>query len=197
MRVQIGMAIVANVVVLGIALLVLCSIADSLGKRGAWRPGGPLGWIALVLPLAALQLRGRLRPHAVGLSGMAVLGLLACTIRGLQPCWHLNIDPIWGYRTLMLGWAVYALLVVAATWWVASLRTAADAAGPPQGLIRMAAVWVRVAGILAVMLGLKAAFWDSGNSFGRLPPSRWPAAPGPRWPSGDAARDGPSPRRWA
>ncbi len=36
-------------------------------------------------------------------------------------------------------------------------------AGPPQGLIRMAAVWVRVAGILAVMLGLKAAFWHEGE----------------------------------
>ena len=160
---QIGMAIVANVLVLGIALLVLALVRRLAGKRGAWRRDRPLGWIALVLPLVALQLRGRLRPHAVGLSGMAVLGLLACTIRGLQPCWHLDIDPVWGYRTLMLGWAVYALLVVAATWWIASLRTAADAAGPPQGLIRMAAVWVRVAGILAVMLGLKAAFWHDGE----------------------------------
>ena len=52
-----------------------------------------MGWIALVLPLAALQLRGRLRPHAVGLSGMAVLGLLACTIRGLQPCLALGHRP--------------------------------------------------------------------------------------------------------
>ena len=162
MSVQIGMAVIANVLVLGIALarprfLPLPWQAWSVAA------GEPLGWIALVLPLAALQLRGRLRPHAVGLSGMAVLGLLACTIRGLPPSWHLEVDPVWGYRTLMLGWAVYALLVVAATWWVASLRTTADAAGPPQGLIRMAAVWVRVAGILAVMLGLKAAFWHEGE----------------------------------
>ena len=162
MSVQIGMAIIANVLVLGIALLVLAlyPISWQVVERGGRRP---LGWIALVLPLAALQLRGRLRPHAVGLSGMAVLGLLACTIRGLQPCWHLDVDPVWGYRTLMLGWAVYALLVVAATWWIASLRTTADAAGPPQGLIRMAAVWVRVAGILAVLLGLKAAFWHQAE----------------------------------
>ncbi len=162
MSVQIGMAVIANVVVLGIALFVLAFV--SLPWQ-AWSvaAGEPLGWIALLLPLAALQLRGRLRPHAVGLSGMAVLGLLACTIRGLPLSWHLEVDPVWGYRTLMLGWAVYALLVVAATWWVASLRTTADAAGPPQGLIRMAATWVRVAGILAVMLGLKAAFWQEGE----------------------------------
>ena len=156
------MAILANVLVLGIALLVL-SLFPMDSQLWSMAAGGPLGWIALVLPLAALQLRGRLRPHAVGLSGMAVLGLLACTVRGLLPCWHLPIDPVWGYRTLMLGWAIYALLVVAATWWIASLRTTAQTAGPPQGLIRMAAVWVRVAGILAVILGLKAAFWQPGE----------------------------------
>ena len=162
MHIQISMAVLANVLVLGVALLVLALLTIDW-QEWSVGAGRPLGWIALVLPLAALQLRGKLRPQAVGLCGMAVLGLLACTIRGLQPCWQLDIDPVWGYRTLMLGWAVYALLVVAATWWVASLRTAVDAAGPPQGLIRMAAVWVRVAGILAVMLGLKAAFQHNGE----------------------------------
>ena len=60
----------------------------------------------------------------------------------------------------MLGWAVYALL--GGGWppggWRRCGRCPA-AEGPPQGLIRMAAVWVRAAGILAVLLGLKAAFW--------------------------------------
>jgi hypothetical protein len=155
-RLQAGMAVVANGLVLGIALLVL-ALFPMDWQAWSVAAGRPLGWIALALPLAALQLGGRLRPHAVGLAGMAVLGLLACTIGGLA------LDPLWGFRTLMLGWAVYALLVVAATWWVASLRTEADAEGPPQGLIRMAAVWVRVAGILAVLLGLKAAFWHDGE----------------------------------
>jgi len=162
MTVQISMVIVANVLVLGVALFVL-SLFPMNWQQWSVTAGRPLGWIALGLPLLALQLRGRMRPHAVGLSGMAVLGLLACTIRGLQPYWHLDIDPVWGYRTLMLGWAIYALLVVAATWWIASLRITTDAAGPPQGLIRMAAVWVRVAGVLAVMLGLKASFWHDGE----------------------------------
>jgi hypothetical protein len=156
MNLQIGMSILAKVVVLGLALFIL---VFALLANQSWSvtAGQPLGWIALVLPLAASQLRSRLRPHAVGLAGLAVLGLLACTIRSLSPVLH-NIDPAWGYRTLMLGWSIYALLVVAAMWWVASLRTTIDSAGPPQGLVRMAAVWVRVAGILGVLLGLKAAF---------------------------------------
>ena len=158
MTVQIGMAFVATAWVLGVALLGLAfPLLSAEWQVWSIAAGGPVGWIALVLPLAALRLRGRLLPHVVGLSGMAVLGLLACTIRGLHDCWGLDVDPVWGYRTLMLAWAVYALLVVAATWWVASLRTMDDAAGPPQGLIRMAATWVRVAGILAVLLGLQAA----------------------------------------
>ena len=158
MRLQIGMAVTATALVLGIALLDLALLPVGW-QTWSVTVGGPLGWIAFLLPLVALQLRGRLRPQVVGLSGMAVFGLLACTVGGLHASWNVSIDPVWGYRTLMLGWAVYALLIVAATWWVASLRTADDAAGPPQGLIRMAAVWVRVAGILAVLLGLQAAFW--------------------------------------
>ena len=72
---------------------------------------------------------------------------------------------MWGYRTLMLGWAAYALLIVLATWWVASLRTLPDAEGPPQALVRAAAVWVRLAGVAAVLLGLKAAFFPHGYDY--------------------------------
>ncbi len=164
MNVQLGMAGAGNFVLLGWGLLLLV-FAPPFGHWQDWSvaAGLPLGWLALALAPVAWRLRGRLRPQLVGLAGMAALGLVACTVRGLGPHWHFPaqhpVDAIWGYRTLMLGWAVYALLVVAATWWVASLRTLPGAAGPPQGLIRMAAVWVRAAGILAVLLGLKAAFW--------------------------------------
>jgi len=126
--------------------------------------GTPLGWIALISVVPAIVYRrlqsGRsLRPQAVGLLGMTVLGLLACTVQWLCASW--NWYP-WGYRTLMLGWATYAWFIVTATWWVASVRTLPDAHGPPQALIRAAAVWVRVAGILAVLLGLKAACFHPG-----------------------------------
>ncbi len=52
------------------------------------------------------------------------------------------------------------------------LRTLPDAEGPPQALIRLAAVWVRVAGIAAVILGLKAAFLHADIDNERL----WAAA---------------------
>ena len=87
---------------------------------------------------------------------MAVLGLLACGVQWACLQWQW---PLWGYRTLMLGWASYAVFIVAATWWVASVRTLPGAEGPPQALIRAAAVWVRAAAILAVLLALKAALW--------------------------------------
>ena len=109
------------------------------------------------------------------------------------------IDPAWGYRTLMLGWAVYSLVVVLAAWWAASLRvqlrSGVSTFGPPQALLRMAAVWVRAAAILAVFLGLKAAFFHAGEQL-------WAAAAialasgadAPRWPSGGGERVGPLPR---
>ena len=139
--------------------------------------------------------------HAVGLLGLTVIGLLACTVRGLELPAGTPIDPDWAYRVLMLGWAVFALLVALIMWWVASLRTLPDgealggkgdsprptsgrcpperpggccaqmgtvpfsgeALGPPQALLRAAAVWVRIAAVAAVLLGLKAAFLHHGN----------------------------------
>ena len=67
--------------------------AAGLSPAGRWQDwsiaaGLPLGWIALALPLVAWRLRGRLRPQLVGLAGMAALGLLACTVRGLGAYWH-------------------------------------------------------------------------------------------------------------
>ena len=150
MALQLTMGIAGNAVLLGAALIQLALFAPHWSD---WTvaAGMPPGWAALALLLAALWLRRTPRPETVGLFGMAVLGLLACTIQGYF--------PEWGYRTLMLGWASYALLVALMTWWVAALRTLPDAHGPPQALVRTAAHWVRLAGILAVLLGLKAAFW--------------------------------------
>ncbi len=166
MNMQIGMAAAGNAILLGGALSSLAIVP--LGwQRWTIDAGRLPGWFALVLPVVAVVLRGRLRPNVAGLVGMAMLGLLACTVRGLDPVWHFPVDPVWGYRTLMLGWAVYALVVVAAAWWAASLRMhhakREEYSGPPQALLRMAAVWVRAASILAVLLGLKAAFFHSGE----------------------------------
>lgn len=154
MVVQIGLAAIGNVILLMSALFVLGLFWPNVAwseAAGSW-----LGWAALGLAAAAGALRGRLRrhrlrPEIVGLIGLATLGLLACSVESLFPGW--------GYRTLMLGWAAYALCVVLAVWWVSvQIKQQTDAAEPPRSLMRTASIWVRFAGILAVLLGLKAAF---------------------------------------
>jgi len=157
MNLQLGMGVGGNVLLLGAAFSALALFHQFGRNTLEWTvvAGSPLGWIALLSVAAACayrraESRRSPRPNAVGLFGMAMLGLLACTI---QAFW-----PVWGYRALMLGWAAYSLFVVSVTWWVASVRTLPDAHGPPQAMIRAAAVWVRIAGVLAIVLGLKAAF---------------------------------------
>jgi hypothetical protein len=152
---QLGMAILGNVLVLGWALLTL--VFAPLGWQG-WciAAGWPAGWIALILSAVAVALAGRLRPDGAGLLGLAALGLAACTVRGLES-WGLPLNPLWGYRTLMIGWAGYALLVVAGAWRLAVVRTPPETCGPPQSLLRAAAVWVCIPAVLAVLLGLRAA----------------------------------------
>jgi hypothetical protein len=159
MRTQIGMAALGNMLLLvpAVALLALEAAGPASGHAWTIAAGGWLGWLALLLTAGAAGYRqsqtGRpTPPFAAGLLGMALLGLMACTATALWPQ-----APEWGYRTLMLGWALYALFVALATWWVASIRTLPGDQGPPQALIRAAATWVSAAGGLAVLLGLKAA----------------------------------------
>ncbi len=166
MNLQIGIAAAGNAVLLGGALFSLTQVPTN-SQVWCVAAGRLPGWFALVLPVVAVLLRGRLRPNVAGLAGMAVLALLACTVRGIGHIAGHAIDPAWGYRTLMLGWAVYSLVVVLAAWWAASLRVQLaerdEYFSPPQGLLRMAAVWVRAAASLAVLLGLKAAFFHEGE----------------------------------
>ncbi len=164
MHVQFGFAVLGNVVLLGMALLEIIVRESPRGSlHVSLQAGMPLGWIAFGLTAAAggyrTWQRGRkFSPHAVGLTGMGVLALLACTVSNLPMPAGVVMGGTLAYRVLMIGWACYALLIAVATWWVASQRTLPGAVGPPQALIRLAAVWVRVAGIAAVLLGLKAGF---------------------------------------
>ncbi len=156
MNLQWGIAATAAAVMLAPALVSLALFPPS-AHEWTIAAGNWLGWLALASVVAAYAYRAiqagrRPQPDLAGLAGMAALGLLACTIRGVG-----QLAPEWGYRTLMLGWGTYALFIVLATWWVAGLRTLPGAQGPSQALIRAAAVWVSIAGLLAVLLGLKAA----------------------------------------
>ncbi|MFH1924336.1 MAG: hypothetical protein ABIP48_31175, partial [Planctomycetota bacterium] len=182
MNVQLGIGALAGGLVWAPAVFALVFYPASWHgwtiAAGSW-----IGWIALAAIVVAVVYRRQqaglaVQPGMAGLVGLAAIGLLACTVRGLVPLasqWGYSIDPAWGYpwgyRTLMLGWGMYSLLVVLTTWWVASVRTLPGAQGPPQALIRAASGWVSAAGLLAVLLGLKAAF------FHRLPEDLlWAAA---------------------
>ncbi|HWB10609.1 MAG TPA: hypothetical protein VG826_15370 [Pirellulales bacterium] len=116
--------------------------------------GSPWGWLALVIGCAAGINRARhfgerFRPDLVGLLGMAALSLMASSVEYFAP------HTPWPYRALMLGWAMYAFSVVAATWWAAGAYAPAGSDGPPAMLVRAVALWVRIAGLLAVAMGLK------------------------------------------
>ncbi|HVX12826.1 MAG TPA: hypothetical protein VHC22_16710 [Pirellulales bacterium] len=131
------------------------------GELHTWvaATGSPLGWLALVAAAAAGIFRARhfgerLRPELTGLAGIAGFVLAASSIE-----WALPATP-WAYRALMLGWALYALSVVAATWWAESINAANRDSGPPLALVRGTALWVRVAGLLAVALALKTVAFE-------------------------------------
>ncbi len=165
MRIQLGMASLGNALLLLLAFFLL-AVAAGHSHDIVTGAAAPLGWTALGLAVTAATLRrwqlrgtiaGRIRPEVVGLVGMAIIGLVACTVERALP------NTYWGFRTLMLGWAMYALSVVAATWWAAVRLTPPTADGPPRALIRTAAIWVRLSGILAVLLGLKAAVFHDGE----------------------------------
>ena len=134
MRLQLAMSIAGNAVLIGAALFVLAFLPPR-GQDWTIAAGMPLGWIALVGTVTAgayrLAQQGRRVPaDMIGLIGMTALGLLACTITWLLPVMgFVGESAVWGYRTLMLGWAIYALLIVLATWWVASLQTLPNAKG--------------------------------------------------------------------
>ncbi|MFV2065677.1 MAG: hypothetical protein ACC645_01765, partial [Pirellulales bacterium] len=163
MTFQLALPTVGN---LGLLLLALTVLA-LWGKlpTGSFRAGGfvretgsLLGWAAFALTAAAWAcrrfLRNRpLRPEVVGLLGMGAIGLAACTVARIADARGLA-EP-WGYITLMMGWAMYALAVVSATWYVAAQKY--PGREPPQSLLRSAAIWVRLPAILAVLLGLKGA----------------------------------------
>ena len=152
MTAQLGIPAVGKTILL---LTALAAIGLQAALPFVRQIGSAWGWTVLVLAVAAWVIRSKqaargLRPEVIGLVGMAVIGLLACSLsyRGLR----------WAYISLMIGWAMYSLTVAAATWSVSARRYPGKE--PPRALVRTASAWVRVAAILAVILGLKGAFLD-------------------------------------
>lgn len=122
----------------------------SAPARWAQEAGSLLGWSALGLTAAAVGYR--IRQH--GWSGRGLLGTLGLLAVAFAACNAAHLSPAAGYRTLMLGWALYAL-----AWAAVALRQAfvqrEDAPVRPSAT---ATTWVSIAGGLAAALAIKAAF---------------------------------------
>jgi hypothetical protein len=166
MTVQLGMAAAGNAFLLtvGVWLLIIpmgtgmVRLGDAwYGVPRAWttEAGSALGWLALGLTIAAVVLRNwghrsLLSPLPLGWLGLLLVGLLACSIeRGAAG---------WGYRALMVGWAGYALAWSLLAGWQQRISSDREEHKPSQELSDAAALFVSCAGLLAVMLGLNAAF---------------------------------------
>lgn len=175
MRVQLGLAVAGSAVFLGLALwLLACTLPAGGGAPGAaeyppawgWtvEAGSALGWVALGLTVMAVAVRTQqqLQPRwavLIGLTGLAAAGLLACSLER-----HL---PGWGFRGLLVGWAVCLLA------WAMALRRAAQVRPGPDEPASMAwdgaDVGVCLLAALVLLLGLKAAIahqdrlWAAGG----------------------------------
>jgi hypothetical protein len=154
LRVQLGLGAMACTVFLGIALGSLVAVTPPTLPIWTAESGSFFGWVGLVSCLGAARLflhrqREKLRPIAAGLPGIALLGLLACSVAGAEPAW--------GYRTLMLGWAGYALACVLAGWQISERRRQdGEENGTPEWIDGVS-TWVAIASIATVLLGVKAA----------------------------------------
>lgn len=155
MTAQMAISVAGNAWLLASALLLL---AGSTAVAPGWvaTVGSGAGWLGFGLAAASMAVRAAqggppLRPQAVGLWGLAAVGLLATTV---ERAW-----PGTGYRALMLGWAAYAPAVVLVAWGVtiAAARRGASLVSPPA-VAAAAATWVRTAWALAVVLSLRAVF---------------------------------------
>jgi len=168
MTVQVGIAIVGNVALLIGAMGSLVAYfppfpLDEFPEYGTLAPwalgvGSLLGWTALALTATAVGWRGRrtgslLGAWEAGGIGLVAIAFLACNVG------RWTESAAWGYRTLMLGWAGYALGWSVLGAWRAVLQSRAKADEAPSTIGDLPAAWVRIAGLLAVILGLKAAFW--------------------------------------
>ncbi len=158
---------VGNLLSLGSGLAILALMVDG---RSDWVAlcGAPLGWVALLATIAAGVLCARAERHglrvgAAGLAGMAVLGLMACSVHLYLP------GTAWAYRTLMTSWALFAASIVGASWFVLERKGSSIHDLAALRLVQGASSWVKVAGALAVLLALKAAFlhedrwWSAGT----------------------------------
>ena len=163
MRLELGIGALTTALVLAPGLFGLLEetdrgLATLIAAAGSW-----LGWLAIGSLLAAaiyrcFDLKRPVPVDLAGLAGLTFIGLVACTVSTLaEPLGLAAYGDRWGFHTMMIGWATYAVLIALSTWWIAEHVRVAGADGPPQILLRSANTWVIIAGALAVLLGLVSA----------------------------------------
>jgi hypothetical protein len=165
MAVQLARGELGNVALLFGALVLLVLLPTTT----AWtaETGSLLGWLAFLLMVIAglwrlWQQNAYPHPYMMpGFLGLAVMALFACSVAGQS--------AVWGYRVLMLGWAACTPVLVLAGWWKEQQGEDPEASTPTalrtfllqvlfKGLSPEAvAYWMRMIGIVVVLLGLKAA----------------------------------------
>ena len=163
MRLELGMGVATAALVLAPSLAALIEETDRGLATLIAAAGGWLGWLAIGSLVAAaiyrcFDLKRPVPADLAGLVGLTFIGLVACTVSRLTEPLGLSLyGDHWGFHTMMIGWATYAVLIALSTWWIAEHVRIAGAEGPPQILLRSANVWIIIAGGLTVLLGLVAA----------------------------------------
>ncbi len=173
---QIALAIVANAIVLGGALVPL--LFDPSGPIANWvlQAGHVASWPALLLPLGAgLWYLTVARPagcvHGVGVGGVLLGALAACSAASIR---H---DGWLAQHVLVVVWSLAALLILVAVWSGASLPRVGPLFWSPEKRSRAAQFlatafpisssrrWVEVLAVLVVLLALRGAWEDPARPY--------------------------------
>jgi hypothetical protein len=170
MALQVAMPVLLNLVILlpGVLFLTVALDWEPLAATEVWYPpqvqawtaavGGWPGWLALVLAAAAVhgQQRCTLRPALVGLFGLALVGLAACTVEAYMAGA--------GWRTLLIGLGLFVMAWALLPWWRRRTVPATERTSGP--FFRAALPWVYSAGALLILASLQAIFVHSDHIWG-------------------------------
>jgi hypothetical protein len=151
---QFWLGVAGNVILLGSALSSIVVLHPE-SVAGIGDAGSPLGWLAWAMVAGAAALRIHAEKASItwnkaGSIALAFIGLIACSFE--------REFPGSAYHVLMLGWGSLALAIAAVANWFLRLHASRSSESAVANIEDSAARWVRITGVLAVLLSLKAAW---------------------------------------
>ncbi len=179
MHVQIGMAVAGNAILLGRALLDL-ALLDWNDQAWCITAGREIGWFALILPVVAVVLRGRLGDlvHALGglLLGAGVLA--ACAVSSTTIA--LPIFEQWrAYHALLAAWTASGAVMLATgvicRYYFSVRPPKVDGLGGPSYVARNALFGASQVEGWIVAFGVPASGLALGDAIRELHRPWWPA----------------------